>query len=194
MARSVNRTGDGHPRLFAFERDLFPSLHCIPMLVRYKLDLIGLKVPLKAWNRLPLTQRLDLLDHGSVATDAGRRELRARLGAWLGAVSDEPLRPVILEESPPWQEARCLCPEVAEQAARCRPPLTVEEWASLGLLERFALVKLARSKHERGRIAQAVAEFRRWRGAEESAGGSRSGGLRSGKASEGVGSSRLPGE
>lgn len=170
MTRERKPVEDEYPRLFDFERDLYPSLHCIPMVVRHQLDLIGIKVPLKAWNALPLGQRLDLLDRGSVATEAERAELRARVEAWLRAVSDEPLRPVVLEELPPWQDPDHLDPDVAAQAARCRPPLTVEEWAALEMLERFALVKLARSKHERGRVPQAVAEFRSARKARSTSG------------------------
>jgi len=164
MRRGREPAIGGHPRLFDFERDLYPTLNCIPMRVRYQLDLIGIKVPLKAWNALPLAQRLDLLEHGSVRTEAEREALRGRVAAWLRAVSDVPLQPVILEEPPPWEEASRICPEVATLAARCRPPLTVAEWASLDVLERFALTKLARSKHDRGRVPKALAEFRRGRG------------------------------
>jgi hypothetical protein len=146
--------------LFGFETDLYPSLYCIPMAARYKLDVAGIKVSLKAWNRLPAERRMELLHAWPVDTAAERQALRDALCEWLPAVSDEPLRSVTLEEPPPWRITTRLCAAVEEHGAPCRPPLTLEDWASFDLLERFALVKLATAKHERGRFARALAEFR----------------------------------
>jgi hypothetical protein len=148
------------PRLFGFEADLYPSLRCIPMAIRYKLDAVGLKVSLKTWNRLPAEQRMELLHAWPVGTVTERGALRDTLCQWLPAVSDEPLRSITLEEPLPWQETTQLCAAVEECSVSCRPPLTLEEWASLDLIERFALVKLATAKHERGRFSHALAEFR----------------------------------
>jgi hypothetical protein len=146
--------------LFGFERDLYPSLHCIPMAARYKLDQVGVKVPLKAWNRMPLERRRALLCEDGVETAAERERLRAELCAWLRQVSDEPVRFLPLEELPAWEDTNRLAPAVAEQGTACQPPLLVTEWAALPRLQRFALVKLATTKHERGRFAAALAEFR----------------------------------
>jgi hypothetical protein len=153
----------GNGFLFAFELDLYPSMRCIPMVVRYKLDMVGLKVSLKVWNALPLDRRQELLYAWPVETAAERSRLREALCHWLQAVSNEPLREVVLEEPSPWQEGTPPGTAVREQGERCRPPLTIEEWGSLERLERFALVKLASSKHERGRFAAALAEFRQRR-------------------------------
>lgn len=146
--------------LFGFERDLYPSLHCIPMAARYKLDLVGVKVPLKAWNRLPLDRRRALLCETPVDTPAQRERLRAALCAWLAQVSEEPVRFLPVDALPAWEQADRLPSAVTEQAASCYPPLSVAEWAGLDRLQRFALVKLATTKHERGRFAAALAEFR----------------------------------
>jgi hypothetical protein len=166
-SRDTERKKNGMGMLFAFETDLYESLRCIPMAVRYKLDRVGIKVSLRAWNQLPVEQRRELFHAWPAETEVERRALRGTLRRWLEAVSDEPLRRVTLAEPPPWEETARLNPAVAEQAARCRPPLTVEEWAALERLERFALVKLAAAKHERGRFRLALAEFRRRRGGNE---------------------------
>jgi hypothetical protein len=150
------------PRLFGFEADLYPSLRCIPMAIRYKLDMVGLKVSLKAWNRLPAERRVELLHAWPVNTAAECQVLHNTLCRWLTAVSDEPLRPITLDGPPPWRDTTQLCAAVEAQGARARPPLTLDEWASFRLLERFALVKLAAAKHEQGRFPRALAEFR-WR-------------------------------
>lgn len=36
---------------FQFESDFVATLRCIPMIVRFKLDLCGVKLSLKAWSR-----------------------------------------------------------------------------------------------------------------------------------------------
>jgi hypothetical protein len=156
--------GAGSAFLFRFERDLYPTFHCIPMRVRYKLDMIGLKVPLKAWNTLPLAFRTELLSEWPVEHAEARRELREALLQHFRAaalrLTEVAVRPLPADDEPPWQNTSELPEVLAAQATRCRPSLTVREWAGLGLMQRFALVKLASSKHERDRVAAAVAEFR----------------------------------
>ena len=154
------RGAAGESLLFEFERDLYPRFHCIPMAVRYKLDCAGLKVSLRAWNRLPLSFRHELLHDWPVETDHECRALRAVLLGWLQETSDEPVRELSMEAAP-WDDLSRLPLAVAEQGSRCTPPLQPEEWAQLPLLGRVALVKLAQSDHERGRFGAAVAEFRR---------------------------------
>ena len=47
---------------FLFERDFVGSWRCIPLCVRRKLDLIGLKLKLSHWLELSLDQRQTLVD------------------------------------------------------------------------------------------------------------------------------------
>ena len=46
------RRVSGSSPLFAFEADFQTDLRCIPMSVRYKLDLVGIKMSLKEWVKL----------------------------------------------------------------------------------------------------------------------------------------------
>lgn len=147
-------------RLFQFEADLAPTLHCIPMAVRYKLDRLGLKVSLKAWNRLSLEQRRELLEQGSVDTPEAEAALRAVVTEWLEPLWDDACRTFALEPTPPWNCTDRLPEAVAELGGQAEPPLSVPEWVSFTVLERVALVKLAASQHERGRFATALAEIR----------------------------------
>lgn len=148
--------------LFEFERDLYPDFKCIPMVVRYKLDLVGLKVSLTAWNRLSLGVRKQLLTEWPVRTQAERAALKEWLLNWLRTTSTQPPKEIVVQD-PPWED-RCHLPEaVTEAAAGCTPPLTLPEWSDLALLERVALVKLARSPHERDRVPLALKEFRQRR-------------------------------
>lgn len=145
--------------LFDFERDLYPDLKCIPMSVRYKLDLVGLKVSLTAWNRLSLGLRKQLLSGWPADTDAERSALREWLMNWLRTTSTQPPRELTLEH-PAWEVLSHVPEAVTDSASSCHPPITLAEWSALTLLERVALVKLARSTHERDRVPKAIAEFR----------------------------------
>jgi hypothetical protein len=67
--------------IFQFETDFAGALYCIPMAVRRKLDLCGVKVSLKQWNRFTLEQREHLVGRECDAPeeiDAYEREV-ARL-------------------------------------------------------------------------------------------------------------------
>jgi hypothetical protein len=47
--------------LFAFESDFVATLRCIPMAVRFKLDLAGIKLSLRQWSRFTVADRTELL-------------------------------------------------------------------------------------------------------------------------------------
>jgi hypothetical protein len=47
-------------RRFEFEGDIHASLECVPLAVRRKLDLAGLKISLSGWQILPRADRLTL--------------------------------------------------------------------------------------------------------------------------------------
>ncbi len=116
---------------FAFE-DPNPGLILLPLAARRALDVAGLKLSLEAWRSLPLEERRLLAAAGtgaSVAVDAVERvALRARPAPERIAPEPEPLE---------------LVPELAETERRAE---LERAWPSLTALERYALVKLARSK------------------------------------------------
>ena len=50
-----------HAEYFRFEEDFIEdNLRCIPMIVRLKLDIIGIKLPLKTWSRFNAVERTQL--------------------------------------------------------------------------------------------------------------------------------------
>jgi len=50
------------PTLFAFESDFAGTLRCIPMIVRLKLDLCGVKLSLRQWSRFTRDDRAALVE------------------------------------------------------------------------------------------------------------------------------------
>ncbi len=142
---------------FAFEADFTADLRCIPMAVRRKLDLAGVKLKLQHWSELGAGERAELLawPDDPQAIEALRTHLLTRTEA-LGAGRAKEL-PRLLAE--PWQQGDGL-PELV--AASCRQlglAVRADGWADLDELQRFALVKLSHPGHEHRNLPRALAEF-----------------------------------
>ena len=142
---------------FAFEQDFVGSWRCIPLCVRRKLDLIGLKLKLNHWLELSQNERQQLVDwpDDSKALQDLRRHLQQRTASMADGEA-KPLPPALAE---PWQQANPVPPEVARAARERQVSLLSEHWAALGELERFALCKLARPGHDHHNLGAAFEEL-----------------------------------
>jgi len=142
---------------FAFEHDFVGSWRCIPLCVRRKLDLIGLKLKLNHWLELSQDERQQLVDwpDDSKALQDLRRHLQQRTASMADGEA-KPLPPALAE---PWQQANPVPPEVARAARERQVSLLSERWETLGELERFALCKLARPGHDHHNLGAAFEEL-----------------------------------
>lgn len=143
--------------LFAFESDFAGSLRCIPMAVRLKLDLCGIKLTLRQWSRLGAVAREELLTRPccNAADIAGYRAALAERLTGAG----ETTVPISVD-SAIWREA-AVVPDVVTSQARAKGalPPQLEQWQGLSELQRFALLKLARPGHENDNFLPAMREF-----------------------------------
>lgn len=143
---------------FEFEAEFVATLRCIPMTVRFKLDLCGVKLSLQAWGRF---------DHGTrerLATMAIRgpgelAEYQFILSSALDRIG-EPLKGLVLESNPQWLGAEEL-PLVVDEQARNRGLIVTDraKWKHLDALQRFALIKLTRPGHDNDNLGPALHEF-----------------------------------
>ncbi|KAF0654825.1 hypothetical protein L107_02122 [Cyanobium sp. Copco_Reservoir_LC18] len=146
-----------HDHCFGFEADFVGDLRCIPMAVRRKLDLVGVKLKLVHWSDLDEGERQRLLawpDDPAALADLDRW-LERRTAAMDAGVAGrlEPAR------GAPWQQGN-EPPEVL--LASCRQlglTLPRHAWGELDELQRFALVKLSHPGHEHRNLPRALAEF-----------------------------------
>ncbi|WP_336762475.1 nitrate reductase associated protein [Asaia sp. VD9] len=152
-------TFDPQAAFFDFEQDFAGSLRCIPMRVRLRLDLCAIKLTLRQWSQFTPAQRKALLDTPFDTAEQRSRYAEA-LKILIAAACDEPLKLLTKNEEALWQDARCVPDCVLEQARHddIAPP-TLAQWGGLHELQRFALVKLARSKHENENFVPALREF-----------------------------------
>ena len=142
---------------FGFEADFTGDLRCIPMAVRRKLDLAGVKLKLVHWGALSEAERQTLL---AWADDP------AAIGAmhnWLlertAAMADGPAKELPPAVDQPWQQTQGW-PEVLRQScAQLGLALQSDGWQRLDELQRFSLVKLSHPGHEHRNLPAALAEF-----------------------------------
>jgi hypothetical protein len=143
---------------FGFEADFTGDLRCIPMAVRRKLDLAGVKLKLQHWSELGETERQELLAWGdeAAAIEALRTHLLARTAGLSAGQAKELPRP---DGAEPWQQADQLPEVLAASCAQLGLPISAAGWAQLNELQRFALVKLSHPGHEHRNLPRALAEF-----------------------------------
>jgi hypothetical protein len=145
--------------IFDFETDFAGSLYCIPMCVRLKLDICGIKLSLKQWNRIPEAERRKLIEEPCdlrAHIDAYRAVLIQLIENWTSSAPEE----VEMDPAPPWADASCAPARlVAYSAAQGVPPPSQAQWGSLSPLQRFALFKLTRPGHSNDNFIPAMREF-----------------------------------
>jgi hypothetical protein len=142
---------------FAFEHDFMGSWRCIPLCVRRKLDLIGLKLKLSHWLALCQEQRQQIVDWPDQAEALG--QLREQLLSWTRPMADGEAKPLPAAVAEPWQQPERIPEQVARAAQQRSIHVGSEEWSALQELERFALCKLARPGHDHHNLDAALAEL-----------------------------------
>ncbi|MGA1805438.1 nitrate reductase associated protein [Rhizobium sp. HT1-10] len=149
------------PLVFRFETDFSESLRCIPMAVRFKLDLAGIKLSLQQWSRFTHSDRQWLL--GQPCDTSGEVAIyHGKLTAFIVQRTGEAAKAVDAGEGVDWKASRRV-PDVVTTQARSKgmPGPTADQWAKLDDLQRFALLKLTREGHDNENFVPAMSEFSR---------------------------------
>lgn len=146
-----------HNRCFAFEADFVDDLRCLPMAVRRKLDLAGVKLRLSHWHALTADERAELLawpDHPG-AID----ELRLWLERRTAGLADGPARAIDPAAGLDWQQRETVPERLRMACAQLGTAVEPRQWQALDELQRFALVKLSHPGHEHRNLPRALKEF-----------------------------------
>jgi hypothetical protein len=143
---------------FQFEADFVESLRCIPMLVRYKLDICGIKLKLNQWNQFTPHDRQTLVIM-PCSTEAEITFYRDILSRMIKETTGELATELPVDPYPMWDWTDRV-PDVAiEQAKNLGVDISPKQWEQLTALQRFALTKLAQSSHEKSNFLPALKEF-----------------------------------
>lgn len=143
---------------FQFEADFVDSLRCIPMQVRYKLDTCGVKLKLPDWNHFSQDERQQLVDR-LCSTEAEAQAYREMLHQFVTGHGGDRPSDLPIDPTPEWHNGSVIPTSVQEQSHNFGLALTLDQWASLNSLQRFALIKLSRSQHENRNFLPAMQEF-----------------------------------
>lgn len=139
-------------RRFNFETDIDDKLELVPMTVRRKFDLVGLKIHLKQWAALTLAERR-VVCHLPVASQEEREVLAAFLrGAISRDTGAEPSAMAPATDAPP----EVTPDRVGEMISLHK--LEPARWRQFDAEQRFALEKCAK---DTGRFLAAWNEFAR---------------------------------
>ncbi|MCH4091405.1 nitrate reductase associated protein [Acetobacter sp.] len=145
--------------LFNFEMDFAHSLRCIPMIVRMKLDLCGVKVSLRQWSRFTQEDRAALVQRPAESLKQCKIYRNLLVDLIRQRAEEEPVfLPPVSPET--WQKADDIPQSIRQTAAAhgAATP-TLQQWNHLSPLQRFALMKLTRPGHENQNFIPALKEF-----------------------------------
>ena len=145
-------------QFFQFESDFVDSLRCIPMQVRLKLDTCGVKLKLHQWNQFNERDRNQLVD-SPCNTTAEINQYRAELHQLVQQRTGETASDLPIDPHPDWLETAAVPQSVQTQAQEVGLTIQPTQWKNLTPLQRFALIKLRRSNHEKNNFLPALKEF-----------------------------------
>lgn len=152
------RLGD-ETGIFDFEADFAADLRCIPMVVRFKLDRVGVKLSLRQWSKVGRDNRRQLL---ALVCDTLREidAYRQTLIRLVAMHSGDAIVTLPADPDPAWTNPTQVPVRITQQAqtSGVAPP-TALAWSGLSTLQRFALLKLARSNHDNDNFVPALREF-----------------------------------
>ena len=144
---------------FQFEEDFIEeNVRCIPMVVRFKMDLTGIKLKLAEWGRFYPAERvqLALLPVSSIEETASYRYYLQNL---IAKHTGKEATAMAVDPQPEWKNLAQLPAMLKEKLAEMELNISLAQWQSLTNIQRFTLLKLCRPGHENKNFPKAVTEF-----------------------------------
>lgn len=129
---------------FEFEAEFYPGLGRIPFHVRMKLDLAGVRLPLKTWRAFRMEERRALC-HLPADTDEEREVFASFLAALARSHANAPVERCPALDGDAWAAAGVPEP-VAVRSGGAGVRVTLTEWGRWAAHERYVLYKTALSK------------------------------------------------
>jgi hypothetical protein len=143
---------------FRYEAEFYPTLSRVPLHVRMKLDIIGLKISLKEWLAYSFEER-SVLCHLPVKSAEERPVFAAYLDFLSQKYQGKPVEVTAAMDSALWSRAQVPEP-VTQKSAFCSTTVTLEEWQRWHAHQRYALYKTAISKNQPEAFSGVLDELR----------------------------------
>jgi hypothetical protein len=144
--------------IFRFEDSFADDLRFMPLSIRYRLDLAGLKLKLEDWLRIPVAARDRLLrmPAGDGEDIAAFKQEVLDIAASNGCRPPAAIGPL---ERAAWRGEAGIPEAVLAACAKMGRDAPREAWAGFTEFRRYALFKLACSEREPGAFAAALGEI-----------------------------------
>ncbi|MDN3654327.1 nitrate reductase associated protein [Ferruginibacter paludis] len=144
---------------FLFEEDFVEAnVRCIPMVVRFKLDAVGIKLPLELWCKFSVKERKTLaVLH--CKTPVEKERYHCYLNGLVNIYSGTDAKPLAINPAPLWANLENVPEGLQQKAAEFNWFISVKKWGGLSNLQRFALLKLFSPGHENRNFPKAMKEF-----------------------------------
>ena len=156
MVKEILRSEVQH---FQFEEDFIEdNIRCIPMIVRFKLDAVGIKLKLAEWSRLRNEERT-MLASEPCSTAIEIAMYRNNLQKLVRLRTGNEATDLAIEAAAAWAELTRIDPSLQQKANEYNWNISIEQWTALSNLQRFALLKLYRPGHENKNFSKAMKEF-----------------------------------
>ena len=156
MVKEILRSEVQH---FQFEKDFIEdNVRCIPMIVRFKLDAVGIKLKLAEWSRLRNEERT-MLASEPCSTTIEIAMYRNNLQKLVRLRTGNEATDLAIDAAPAWAELTRIDPSLQQKANEYNWNISIEQWTALSNLQRFALLKLYRPGHENKNFPKAMKEF-----------------------------------
>jgi hypothetical protein len=143
---------------YRYEAEFYPMLNRIPLDVRMKLDLTGIKVSLKDWLTCGIEERA-VLCHLPVNTAEERQVFAAYVDFLSRKYRDQPAELTEVLDSNLWNALEVPAP-VTQKTASGFANITLDEWQRWEPHQRYALYKTAISKSQPEAFADILEELR----------------------------------
>ena len=144
---------------FQFEEEFMENnMRCIPMIIRFKMDMAGIKLKLSEWKKFSKEERIEL-----AVMNCGFHEASEQYAGYLAGLIKKYTRrdPTSMEvnKTPAWKDRHSIPGILIEKLKEFDWSLPIAQWKGLTDLQRFALLKLCRPGHENKNFPKAMKEF-----------------------------------
>lgn len=144
---------------YRFESEIYPTLSRVPLHVRMKLDLTGVKISLKTWLAFSLEER-QALCHLPVDSAEEKQTFATYLNFLSQHYFGETAVSVSSITDPPWENLSQIPESVLAKSGEAGRRVDPGEWCGLNSCQRYALYKLSISKNEPEQFFAVLREFR----------------------------------
>ncbi len=143
---------------FRYESEFYPTLNRLPLCVRMKLDLTGIKLSLKDWLAFSIEER-QVICHLPIENQEEQAAFTAYLDFLCQKYNGSPVEMLPPLTASLWDTSRVPEP-VLDRSETNGQAVTPQEWSHWKFHERYALYKNAISKSEPEKFYAVLAELR----------------------------------